>query len=140
VFSGDTPPEDNLFALTATLDELAIASRAAYDDSVAAAIATADSIRASRPRMTTVSRPLPRSTRTAREVVVVSATASQVLGPAAVGMPRLDAFYAPGFPADDPRIGKSGTLDPTRQKAAIPIRVVIPVPNETHRASPSEKR
>ncbi|HEX9659378.1 MAG TPA: hypothetical protein VGA18_03720, partial [Rhodothermales bacterium] len=139
VFTGDTPPADNLFILTATPDDLAIAMQAAYDDSVAAAVATADSIRATRPRMTTATRPAQRSSRTEREVVVVSATASQVLGPAAVGMPRLDAFNAPGFRADDPRIGKSGTLDPTRQNASIPIRVRIPVPNETHRARPSEK-
>lgn len=132
LFAGESPPEDNLFELTATPDEIEFAVRAAYEDSLRAAAlaaATADSVARVRQQPTEVRRPT-RSRRTAREVIVGSATASRVLGGAGVAAPAWDAFYAPGYPADDPRSGKSGTLDPTRQKAGIPIRIEIPVPRE----------
>lgn len=130
VFAGDTPPEDNLFELTATSDEIAVAIQTAYEDSVAAAEAMADSLRSIQPEITTVRPPVRRSRRTAREVIVVSSTAAQVLGPSGVGMPRIDAFNMPGFPTADPRLGKSGTLDPTRQTTGIPVHIEIPVPRE----------
>jgi hypothetical protein len=139
VFSGDAPPEDNLFELTATTDELALAVQEAYEDSVAAAIAAAavaDSIEAARQQAVEPVEPVRRSLRTAQEVIVVSATAGNALGAAGVGMPQLQVFRAPGFPLHDPRSGKSGTLDPTRTTTGVPVRVEIPVPRATVSTSP----
>lgn len=134
IFEGDTPPADNLFELTGTAEELAAAEQVALEDSLAAAAAAqaaADSIRAATTVTTQVTRPVARSRRTAREVLVVSSTADQVLGPAAISMPRFDAFRPSVFPVEvDPRAGKSGTLDPTRQRAGVPVRVEIPVPRD----------
>ena len=128
IFTGETPPEDNLFELTATLEELAVAAQQAYEDSLAAVAAYEDSLRAARPTPVRTMRPTGRSRRTAREVIVGSSIAAEALGPAGVGMPRMDVFSAPSAQTEDPRSGKSGTLDPTRQKMGVPIRIEIPAP------------
>jgi hypothetical protein len=145
VFAGDSPPADNLFQLTATEDEISEWARAVHDDSLAAAAAMAAAAAAEADSLRRVQRPAdivraPRaSRRTAQEVFVSSATTDRVLGPAGISMPRLDIFNTPGFPAADPRTGKSGTLDPTRQKAGVSVRIEIPVPREAPAVNSSER-